>query len=443
MRKINRTILNACGRVSGPGKLVDLGGAAGTVLASTVMTQSATLSGSDRTERARALRLAYVTVYDSADVKQWSGTGFHIAKSLEDQGCELVRIGGLKRQLNPVNILRYLWNTRVRGLRDHPHRDPGYLRHYARQVQRGLARARQSGPPIDAILVPGILPIAYLETDIPIIVWTDCTFASLLNYYAAWTNLSPRTIRDGHEADRRGLNRARTLIFTSQWAADSAVRDYGCDPDRIHIVPLGANIEGGRSEGDILRLVDGRLAREEVRLLLAGVNWERKGCDIAVRVLAELRSRGIAASLDIVGCHPPDGVRLPDGVRTHGFISKSSAEGRASIQRFFEQASLFVLPTRAECLGIVFGEAASYGLPSLATDTGGIASVARDGVTGFLLAPGTDPALWADRIASLMRNPAEYRRMSLAALREYDDRLNWPAAGRAVAQIVRDSRRMR
>lgn len=84
---------------------------------------------------------------------------------------------------------------------------------------------RASGETIDAILVPGILPIAYLETDLPIIVWTDCTFASLLDYYAAWTHLSPRTIRDGHEADRRGLNRARTLVFASQWAAESAILD--------------------------------------------------------------------------------------------------------------------------------------------------------------------------------------------------------------------------
>lgn len=407
------------------------------------MMPNATSSGSDRRALASPLRLAYVTVYDSNDVKQWSGTGFHIAKSLEDQGCELVRIGGLKRQLNPVNILRYLWNTRVRGLRDHPHRDPGYLRHYARQVERGLAQARASGKAIDAILVPGILPIAYLETDLPIIVWTDCTFASLLNYYAAWTNLSPRTIRDGHEADRHGLNRARTLIFTSQWAADSAVNDYGCDPGRIHLVPLGANIEGGRSQGDISKLADERLARGEVRMLLAGVNWERKGCDVAVRALEELRARGVNATLDIVGCHAPAGTALPEGVRTHGFLAKSSPEGRARIDAFFREASLFILPTRAECTAVVFNEAASYGLPVLSTLTGGVASIVRDGTSGVLFPLDSSPSMWADRIASLVRDPSMYRQMSLAALHEYDERLNWPAAGRAVAQIVRDSLQMR
>lgn len=400
---------------------------------------SATHAKSRPASATRPPRLAYVTVYDSTDVTQWSGLGLHIAKALEDAGCELIRIGGLKRQLNPANILRYLWNTRVRGLRDHPHRDPGYLRHYARQVERGLAEARASGKAIDAILVPGILPVAYLVTDLPIIVWTDCTFASLFNYYAAWTNLSPRTIRDGHEADHRGLNRARTLVFASQWAADSAILDYGCDPQRIRIVSFGANIEGGRSEADIIQLAERRLARGEVRMLLVGVNWERKGCDVAVRALEELRARGMNATLDIVGCNAPKGVSVPDGVRVHGFVSKSTAEGRAALHSLFEQASLFVLPTRAECLGVVLNEAASYGLPSLSTDTGGVPAVVRDGVTGFLFPVDCSPSRWADSIESLVNDRTAYLRMSLSALHEYDERLNWNAAGRSVAQIVQRS----
>lgn len=400
---------------------------------------TATVPHTPRTVASRPLRLAYVTVYDSSDVTQWSGLGLHIAESLEQQGCALVRIGGLKRQLNPVNIMTYLWNTRVRRLRDHPHRDPGYLRHYAEQVAQGLSTAHRSGQPVDAILVPGILPIAYLDTDLPIIVWTDCTFASLLNYYPAWTRLSSRTIRDGHEADRRGLSRARTLIFSSQWAADSAIRDYGCNPRRVHIVPLGANVEGGRSPDDVSRLVDRRLARRDVRLLLAGVNWERKGCDLAVRVLDELRARGVPASLDIVGCHAPTGTSLPEGVRTHGFVSKSTPEGRARIDAFFRGASLFILPTKAECTAVVFSEAASYGLPVLSTRTGGVASVVRDRTTGFLFSPDAGADVWADRIEDLMGDRAAYRRMSLSALHEYDTRLNWSAAGRAVTRIARES----
>lgn len=33
---------------------------------------------------------------------------------------------------------------------------------------------------------------------------------------------------------------------------------------------------------------------------------------------------------------------------------------------------LLLLPTRAECAGIVFNEASAYGVPILLTDTGGV-----------------------------------------------------------------------
>ena len=387
---------------------------------------------------AHRLRLAYVTAYDSTDITKWSGLGYHIARCLEDQGIELVRIGGLRRQLNPVNIAKYLWNTRVRGVRDHPHRDPGYLRHYGAQVERQLARAHTPSRPIDAIVVPGILPIAYCDTCLPIIVWTDCTFASLLDYYPAWTNLSARTIRDGHEADRRGLRRAQRLIFASDWAAESAILDYGCDPSLIRLVPLGANVDGGRTADEISRLADERLVRSEMRLLLAGVNWERKGCDFAIRVLMELRGRGVRARLDIVGCEAPRGTALPEGVQAHGYVSKSTASGRAAIDELYRKATAFILPTVAECFGVVFNEAASHGLPTFATATGGVPFIVRNGDTGFLFAPDRQPDEWAARIAALVRDPDEYRRMSLAALREYDERLNWASAGRAVARIVEE-----
>ena len=43
------------------------------------------------------------------------------------------------------------------------------------------------------------------------------------------------------------------------------------------------------------------------------------------------------------------------------------------------------MPTRADCTPISFCEAASYGLPVISTDTGGVAAVVEPGETGILL----------------------------------------------------------
>jgi glycosyltransferase involved in cell wall biosynthesis len=380
--------------------------------------------------------LAYVTTYDSLDVTRWSGTGFYISKALEDQGHALRRIGNLRHSRNPLNIMRYLWNKKVRGLNDHPHRDPRFLQHYARQVGMRLGKALEAGTQIDAIFTPGILPIAYLETDLPIVVWTDCTFAGLLNYYPAWTNMSERSIRDGHEADRRGLRKAELLIFTSQWAADSAVRDYGCDPKRIAIVPLGANVSVEHSRADVEAMAASRLASPIIRFLLPGVNWKRKGCDFAIQVVAEVNRRGLRAQLDIVGCHAPEGTLLPPFVRTHGFVSKASPAGRAFIEDKFRQATFLLLPTVAECTAVVFNEAASFGLPVLTTDTGGTPSIVLNGCNGFTFPIVSEPAHWADKAAELVANNAAYSSLCQSSLAEYSSRLNWKSTGSAVSMLL-------
>lgn len=48
-----------------------------------------------------------------------------------------------------------------------------------------------------------------------------------------YTGWSKRSIRPAHKAYRKALEHAEILIYTSQWAAQSAIRDYGADPKRF------------------------------------------------------------------------------------------------------------------------------------------------------------------------------------------------------------------
>jgi glycosyltransferase involved in cell wall biosynthesis len=384
----------------------------------------------------KRLNIAYVTTYDSLDVRRWSGTGFHIGKSLEDSGANVFRIGSLRPRRTLGNGLAHLWATRVRGQRDHAHRHPSVLRSYSKQVEAGLADLEARGVSIDAILSPGVLPIAMLETQTPIVIWTDCTFASMVGYYESWTNLSDRSIRFGHAADQLGLSRAARLIFASEWAARSAVHHYGCDRSKISIVPLGANVRGRLSAAEARALVPNRLAGP-ARFLLIGVDWTRKGCDFAVDVTACLRRMGVECRLDIVGCQPPPDRPLPSHVTVHGFVSKSSAEGLAKIEQLLAQSTALILPTKAECQGIAFNEAAAFGLPAFAPATGGIDAVVRDGMTGRLFSTSARPEEWASSIAAVLADSAQYEQWSVAAVNEFGRRLSWQAAGGQVLEVLR------
>jgi glycosyltransferase involved in cell wall biosynthesis len=379
------------------------------------------------------VRIAYVSFYDPEDIRSWSGTGSYIPKCLKDQGVEVIPIGPLRHQRAPVNVLRYLVNRRLLGKNDHPHRDPGFLRHYARQVHEKLATAGK----VDLLFGPGVLPLVYVETDLPIVVWSDCTFASLKDYYAKFSNLSARTIRNGHDADRRALNRCDRVLMACQWAADSAVNDYGVDPAKVHVVPFGANMPCDRTAGDVQRLIKSRSA-DQCELLFVGVDWQRKGGDIAMAAARELNERGRTTRLTVVGCDPPADGGLPDWVRPLGFIAKSTDEGMARMGELLEQSHFLILPTQAECFGIVFCEASSFGVPSLSCRTGGVPTVVRDDVNGRLFAPDAPASAYADFIEHVLEDAGAYDRLAQSSFREYERRLNWSVAGRTVVKLLEE-----
>ncbi|WP_300904572.1 glycosyltransferase family 4 protein [uncultured Alistipes sp.] len=79
-------------------------------------------------------------------------------------------------------------------------------------------------------------------------------------------------------------------------------------------------------------------------------------------------------------------------------------------RRLLEQADIYLQPSYREALGIAILEAMSYRTPVVATATGGIPEIVRDGVNGLLVAPGDREALYR-AIAGLAGSPERRREM--------------------------------
>jgi len=153
------------------------------------------------------------------------------------------------------------------------------------------------------------------------------------------------------ERQKRIYDDASVCLVTSPWAADSVIHDYGIPESKVAVVGFGSNVTCEPVPKDW----------ERPRLLWVGVDWHRKGGDILLEAFSKAAIPG--ARLDLVGHHPA--VDVPN-VRGHGVVRNTQR-----LRALFEQATLFVLPSRFEPYGIVFIEAASAGTPVLGTDTGG------------------------------------------------------------------------
>lgn len=77
-----------------------------------------------------------------------------------------------------------------------------------------------------------------MNTNKPIVFWTDATFAVMQNYYDCFTGLNRRTVRNSHLYEKNVLKRISLAIFSSEWAANSSIKDYGTDPDKVNVLPI-------------------------------------------------------------------------------------------------------------------------------------------------------------------------------------------------------------
>lgn len=374
-----------------------------------------------------ARRIAFATIGDARKVRFWSGTPFHMSKSLANEGHEVVHIGPLSAPILPLYkaFSRLCRNFRRRGL------SPFHAGPVVAQYAADAARKIRTASP-DVVFAPAGSTFAWSVPDgVPLVYASDATFRLVENYHPNYRNLS-RAARDiAEHLERNTIARADMILYPSEWAAESAIRDYGADPTRVHVIPWGANLEEAPDRISVL----GCRKPGPCRLLFVGANWEEKGADIAVGTLAELRDRGVESELVICGCTPRKPVDQ-DGLTIIPYLDKNDREQRSRLDQLYRDADFFLLPTRADCYGIVFCEAAAHGVPSIAPATGGVPCAIRNGETGILLPPNATKADYATVIFETFANPRRLARLRQSSRDAFEARLNWQTWGRRVSDLI-------
>ena len=369
-------------------------------------------------------RIAYVTVNDPHDKRSWSGTEYFMARALEKHCGEVFYVGPLQ----PLSL--QLSREISRCVRLITNRT--YLYTHTAYISRklgSLIRAKIANAECDFVFAPaGSASIAFLSTDLPIFYLSDATFRLLAGYYSEFSGLLPFQIHAAEMIERFAIHKACTLIYPSIWAARSAIADYQADPAKIRVIAFGANLEVAPSRQDALR----PRRKDLCRLLFVGREWVRKGGDIALETLLELEKLGLSSELVVVGCRPPYRLTHPR-LRVIPFLNKNDPAERDRLYRLYLESHFFVLPTRAECFAIALCEANAFGLPVLATRTGGLVELIREGVNGFLFAPEAHGDRYAAVIRELITDRAKYENLRTSSRAEYESRLNWDAWGNQMA----------
>lgn len=187
--------------------------------------------------------------------------------------------------------------------------------------------------------------------------------------------------------------------------------------ERTHVIPNGIDLDRFQEVSDTqIETFRQRHGVAGPMLLTVGRLIAEKGHDTVLAALPALLEEKPELTYVVVG-GGPDEERLREladelGVADHvRFLGKVPDE---ELQIAYAASDVFVMISRPgeriEGFGLVYAEAAVYGTPVVAGDTGGVSEIVEDGENGFLVPP-DDVQAAADAIRDLLEDPERAARM--------------------------------
>lgn len=366
------------------------------------------------------MRIAYVSLSSPFSQRSWSGIPWSTLQEIkrrfpDTHVIDTPKIDKIVQRLAAaerfnINVLRNAVLSRY------------FTKHINAQIQ--IIK------PDVIVAVAAAHKIAYADINVPLIYVSDALYGNVVNYYEKYAANSLRWKNRGETLQKNLIKKVYKFLLSSQWAVDSAEKYYGINADRLILAPMGANLSV------VPPFVPSDMDRP-LSLLFVGYHWLRKGGPLIVQIWQELRKRTGNAELHIVGAEPED-IAGTEGIFLHGKLNKADPAEYERFQQLYRDAHFFVMPSRQEAYGIAFCEAAAFGRPVVAADTGGVSTIVKDDQSGLLFTLEATAQDYADRIMALWSDPTAYQKMSYVARQRFEQVLNWQAWGQTLEETIVD-----
>lgn len=229
--------------------------------------------------------------------------------------------------------------------------------------------------------------------------------------YISWTDGT--RLSEAHIGRLQKLSRKYIIKGTKAFIASStAARDnqiyLGADPEKIHISYLTVDINRYTSTNT------DKPKAEPFGIICVGSLIQRKGIDLLLNALAIIKDRDWTLTLAGEG---PEKEALAKQAEELGILQKIRFAGfieGEKLRDLYAESSLFILPTREDCFGLVTLEAMCAGLPVISSKyADGAYDLIKEGVTGFIVDP-YDEKQFSETVETLMDDPVKATEMGRA-----------------------------
>lgn len=366
------------------------------------------------------MKIAYITREPASDVKVWSGT----KKYIYDKLCKSYDVTNI---VVSQSLVHKIFNKIVRKLSFNKI-NYSILDFWFTNIEiKKQIKELNNYDILFFVAQSDLLGMPKLKFNKKIIYLTDATYSAMINYY--YYNVPKMEQRLRNSLERESLMKATQVIFTSEWAKDSAIKFYGIDKKKLNVVPFGANLPD--------KYVEKKKISRNIELLIVGVDWKRKGIDIAIEATKILNTSqtDYHFTLNIVGFKKTKNKYYPDYIKFFGRLNKKKIDDLNKLIALYLESDFFIFPTQAECSAIVLCEASMYGLPVITYKTGGLETYVDDEQSGYLLPEGSNAEMFASKILYVLKNKIFFD-MSNKSRKLYKKKLNWNNWEQDVDRII-------
>ena len=212
-------------------------------------------------------------------------------------------------------------------------------------------------------------------------------------------------------AERSIARSADLQIASTASEAEELVSLLGAQPEAVTVVAPGVDLSLFRPQNRAA--AKRRIGYPGLPLLVFVGRLERlKGVEIILRALAHVRTRFPKVRLLVLGEDSRDATEsekerlkeLAEELQIAERVEFLGSVAHHELPNFYAAADACLMPSYSESFGLVGLEAQACGCPVIASNVAGLASVVRDGVTGFLIER-SDAKAYAARIEELLQDP--------------------------------------
>jgi phosphatidylinositol alpha-1,6-mannosyltransferase len=245
-----------------------------------------------------------------------------------------------------------------------------------------------------------------------------------------------------YKAMRFALRHADRVVANSEHTRETLL-EMGVDAARITIIYPGVDVSVFRPGLDVSGLREELgIGADEKLVFSVGRLSRRKGFDLMVRAVAQVRTEGVPVRYVIAGIGE-DADYLDGLIREHNLqevAHRIGAVSEADLPRWMNACDLFAMPNREingdnEGFGMVFIEAAACGKPSLAGMAGGTGAAVLHERTG-LRVDGTSVSVIAASLQRLLTDQVLLQQLGKQAFERVEQQFAWQRTAQVTERLM-------